>query len=74
MTKQDATGNDDEWIEKDNMSPLLRAKLLSLKVCRNRCLAHAESDIALDIATPVLKMFITLLEQSGSLRPNDEDE
>lgn len=64
----------DEWVENDNMSDDLRAKLLSLKVCRNRCLAHAASDVAEDIATPVLKMFTTLLEHSGSLKEDSEDE
>ncbi|GLB39171.1 putative cohesin-associated protein pds5 [Lyophyllum shimeji] len=57
---------DEEWVLDEDVSPKLRAKILSLKVCRYRSLAHASSDKALDISTPVLKMFATLLEFSGS--------
>lgn len=65
---------DTEWVEDENMTPSLRAKLLALKVCRNRCMAHAEDETALDIASPVLKMFLTLLEHSGSLTADAQDE
>jgi len=66
--------DDLEWVEEEHIPSVLRAKVLSLKVCRNRCLAHATSESASDIAKPVLKMFITLLEFSGSLRENNNDE
>ena len=52
----------------------LRAKILALKVCRNRCLAHASSEKALEIATPVLKLLATLLEHEGSLNMPVEEE
>ena len=47
---------------------------MALKVCRNRCLAHAASDTALEMATPVLKMFFALLEHGGSLHAENEDK
>jgi len=56
------------------MSDELRAKIQALKVCRNRCLAHAEADNAAEIATPVLKMLATLVEHEGSLIPNVVEE
>lgn len=65
---------DTEWVEDENIKPSLRAKLLALKVCRHRCMAHAEDETALDIASPVLKMFLTLLQHSGSLTADAQDE
>jgi len=65
---------DEEWVEDLAMSPQLKAKLLALKVCRNRSLAHASSDTALDIARPVLKMFTTLLQYSGSFTAEAPDD
>lgn len=65
---------DEEWVDDDNMSPHLRAKILALKTCRNRCLAHANTDTALDIAKPVLRMFTTLLEYVGSFTADSTDE
>jgi len=64
----------EEWVEDEDVSDNLRAKLLSLKVCRNRGLAHSASEKALEIATPVLKMLATLLEHNGSLVPNVQEE
>ena len=66
--------NDDEWVEDEDMSPELRVKVLSLKVCRNRCLSHGSSDVAEEIARPILKMFITLLDHAGSLHATRVDE
>ena len=65
---------DIEWVEKANVLPSLSKRVLALKVCRNRCLAHAESDTALDMATPALKMFFALLENGGSLHGENDDE
>jgi len=56
-----------EWIEDDSMWPEVRTKLVALKACRNRCLAHASSEQALEVATPVLRMLISILEHEGSL-------
>lgn len=65
---------EEEWVEDYAMSPLLRAKLYALKVCRNRCLAHASSETAVEIARPVLKMFIAILQNIGSLTAEAQDE
>ncbi|KAJ7135989.1 cohesin-associated protein Pds5 [Mycena epipterygia] len=62
----DAMDTEEEWADESEVSHNLRAKILALKVCRNRSLAHASADNALEIATPVLKMLATLLEHGGS--------
>ncbi|KAF9482670.1 hypothetical protein BDN70DRAFT_399452 [Pholiota conissans] len=65
---------DIDWIENEDVDETLRAKLLALKVCRNRCLAHAESPQALEIATPVLRLLATLAEHEGTLNPEVAEE
>ncbi|KAF8189855.1 cohesin-associated protein Pds5 [Mycena galopus ATCC 62051] len=62
----DAMDTEEEWADESEVSDNLRAKILALKVCRNRSLAHAEKENALEIATPVIKMLATLLEHGGS--------
>ena len=64
---------EEEWIEDTQVSADLRAKTLALKVCRHRCLALAESDEALEIATPVLRMLITLIQHNGSFTADASD-
>jgi sister chromatid cohesion protein PDS5 len=66
--------DDGEWIEDSEIPLQLQAKLLSMKVCRNRCLAHSSSDTALEIATPVLKMFLTVLNNGGSFTSDNIDK
>jgi sister-chromatid-cohesion protein PDS5 len=65
---------DAEWVEKSDIPASLSKKIIALKVCRNRCLGHAASDTALDVATPVLKMFFALLEHGGSLHAENDDK
>jgi hypothetical protein len=65
---------DEEWVEDEDVPNALNAKIQALKVCRNRCLAHAATDTALDVSAPVLKMFVTLLECSGSFSAEADDE
>ncbi|KAH9990948.1 armadillo-type protein [Russula compacta] len=65
---------DAEWIEKSDIRPSLSKKIIALKVCRNRCLAYAASDTALDVASPVLRMFFALLEHGGSLHVENDDD
>jgi sister chromatid cohesion protein PDS5 len=65
---------EEEWIPDEDVLPSLRAKVFALKVCRNRCLALASSDNALENATPALKMFASVLEHNGSLNPEAEEE
>ncbi|OSD08806.1 hypothetical protein PYCCODRAFT_1380708 [Trametes coccinea BRFM310] len=65
---------DEDWVD-DALIPLeLRAKILALKVCRNRCLAHAESETANEIAKPVIRMFSTVLQHEGSFSADARDQ
>ncbi|KAF8970162.1 armadillo-type protein [Flammula alnicola] len=65
---------EEEWMEDDAVPDELRAKLFALKVCRNRCLAHAATEQALEIATPVLKLLATLVEHDGTLNLEVEED
>ncbi|CAL1708691.1 unnamed protein product [Somion occarium] len=69
-----AMDTDEEWLEDADLTPELRAKIFALKTCRNRCLAHASDENALDIAKPVLKMFTTLIQNSGSFTETAQDD
>ena len=64
---------DDDWELDKDMAPIQKARILALKVCRNRCLANASAESAVELATPALKMFLTLLEHSGSFSANAPD-
>jgi sister-chromatid-cohesion protein PDS5 len=64
---------DDDWVPDEDIAPIQKARILALKVCRNRCLANASAEIAVELATPVLKMFSTLLEHSGSFSADAPD-
>jgi sister-chromatid-cohesion protein PDS5 len=66
--------SDEDWYEDYRMPPEIVAKLYSLKVCRNRCLAMSKSDVASDIAKPVLKMLLTVLANKGSFDANVDEE
>ena len=57
---------EEEWVEDSDLSPELRAKIYSLKTCRNRCLAHSQSENSSELAEPVLKMFCTVINNAGS--------
>lgn len=64
----------EEWAEDDDVSLACKAKILSLKVCRNRCIAHAAAETALDISKPVVKMLATILHNRGSLTADSNDK
>ncbi|THH06894.1 hypothetical protein EW145_g3765 [Phellinidium pouzarii] len=64
----------DEWAEEDNLPALAKAKVLALKVCRHRCLVHSKSETALDVATPVLKLLVTILENGGAISEDCRDD
>ncbi|KDQ22406.1 hypothetical protein PLEOSDRAFT_171792 [Pleurotus ostreatus PC15] len=66
--------DDEEWAEEDSLSTAIKVKVLALKMFRNRCLSHASDDNPLEIATPVLKMLVTTLEQGGTLIPGTAEE
>ncbi|KAG8711503.1 hypothetical protein FRC11_002628, partial [Ceratobasidium sp. 423] len=63
---------DEEWVEDSQLNATGKAKLLALKVMHNRCLAHVNSDAALDISQPVFKLLFTILEHSGAVNPSVE--
>lgn len=70
-------GEDDsksDWVPDHKIWPELRAKMLALKICRKRCLALASDEGVAEIATPVLKLLFTLLNNDGSLKPDSGDE
>ena len=58
---------DGDWKEDSQLSDILRTKVLSLKLCRHRCIAQAKSESPMDIASPVFKMLTTLLHHDGLL-------
>lgn len=73
MAAKDEMDVDDDWVEDEDLAPIQRARVLALKVCRNRCIANASADNAVELATPALKMFTTLLEHSGSFSADAQD-
>ncbi|KAJ6484326.1 armadillo-type protein [Mycena vitilis] len=70
----DEMDTEEEWADDSEVSDNLRAKVLALKMCRNRSLAHAAKENALEIATPVLKMLATLLEHGGSFMADSGED
>jgi sister-chromatid-cohesion protein PDS5 len=68
--------DDTEWVPKEKLGewPALHAKLLALKVLRNRCLARAGIEGAMDVAVPVLRLLFTLLNDSGSMTEGAADQ
>ena len=58
---------DGDWKEDSQISDILRTKILSLKLCRHRCIAQAKSESPMEIANPVFKMLTTLLQHDGLL-------
>lgn len=62
-----------EWMEENDLPPLTKAKILALKLCRHRCIVHAVSENALDIASPVLQMFSNLLKNDGLITEREEE-
>ncbi|KAJ3999568.1 armadillo-type protein [Lentinula boryana] len=70
----DVEDDGEEWVEDDEVSDNLKAKIAALKVLRYRTISHANSKNAIDISTPVLKMLVTVLDRGGSLAGNDAIE
>jgi len=61
---------EDDWMPYNRLPSLALAQILVLKLCRRRCLEYAQSESAMDVATPVLKMLFTILDRGGSLKEN----
>ena len=64
----------DEWCEDSEISPLAKAKLLSIKICRNRCVVHGKSEYAKDVAKPVLDLLFSILRNTGAVTPEVIEE
>jgi len=58
---------DGDWKEDSQISDNLRTKILSLELCRHRCIAQANSENPMEVAGPVFKMLTTLLQHDGLL-------
>ena len=58
---------DGDWKEDSQLSDILHTKVLSLKLCRHRCIAQAKAESPMEIASPVFKMLTTLLQHDGLL-------
>lgn len=71
---QDQMEDEEEWYDDDDVPPLVEARVLALKICRKRCMAHSSSATALDVAQPVLRLFTSILAFSGSATEDAEDE
>ena len=53
-----------ELDEHDLQPGLAWTKVLILKVLRRRCLVHSQSETAIDVATPVVKLLTSLLDEN----------
>nr|GAT42782.1 predicted protein [Mycena chlorophos] len=70
----DEMDTEEEWADESEISDNLRAKIYAIKTLRNRALAHVGTENAVEIAKPVLKMLVTLLQNNGSTRAEVEDD
>lgn len=66
--------DDHDWVEDDELSALGKTKVSILKVLRHRCLIHAETETALDVVTPVIKMLAAFLENDGTIIEGANEE
>lgn len=66
--------DEQEWFEDSQVPASLKARILALKVCRNRCMAHAGGDMEDDISAPVLKLMKAIILNQGSVTAADDDE
>ena len=57
--------DEDEWIDETELTPRARAKLVSLKLCANRCVSHAKTEAATTTAAPVINLLLTILTKRG---------
>lgn len=74
MNSEEDKDLQEEWCPDSEVTSLTKSKLLSIKICRNRCIIHGKSDSAREVGNPVLKMLLALLANSGSMTDNAPDE
>lgn len=60
-------GPDEEttWFDEPVLPAMTRARLLSIKILTNRCLAYAKTDSAAKVSKPVFDLLWPLLQQFG---------
>lgn len=58
--------DEDEWVEEEDLSARAKAKLVSLKLCRNRCISHVKTKTAEENATPVVNLLLSILTKRGT--------
>ncbi|EJT99367.1 hypothetical protein DACRYDRAFT_96151 [Dacryopinax primogenitus] len=66
MRSEKVNKTEDEWVDEPDVPLTARAKELALRICTNRCLAHAASEQAVDIARPVISLLFNILETGGT--------
>lgn len=55
-----------EWLPEGQLPSLASAQVRCLKLFRHRCLKFSNSDSAMNVARPVIKLLFTILENGGS--------
>lgn len=65
---------DEEWVEDGVIPYAARIKMLALKICVNRCMAHADSESAMDVYTPVNKLLFAILTNMGVAKAGFEEK
>lgn len=66
--------DEQEWFEDHQVPTSLKTRLMALKVCRNRCMAHVGGELEGEVAAPLLKLTMSILLNHGSVTANDDDE
>ena len=64
---------DEAWLADEDVPALCRAKVRALKLCRNRSISQASSSVALEILSPAIKLYVTLLRNEGSFSPDSKE-
>lgn len=65
--------DEEEWADDQDVSDLLHAKVIALKLCRYRSLVHSD-DKSMTVAKPVFKLLASILDHSGALVQDVEEE
>lgn len=63
---------DTDWASEDQLPSLSRAQIRCLKLFRHRCLKFSNSDSAVDVAKPAIKLLVSILSNGGSPKADME--